>query len=1238
MIIIKMIKTFLIILCAVSLLSSCKFGNTEEDTSGSLYSGHKVVSNTFTASAPNSQTYIEDDVLSFNLSFPYQLTVSGGTPSIPLDINGSIVNAVYTGGSGSKNLTFSYTVQAGDDDSDGIGFANFINLNGASITFINEGVQHNAATDFNEINTSGLVIDTTAPTISSIIGPSPITYYINERLTFTVVFSEPVTITGTPSISLDIGGTIVDVNYSYGSGSTTIGFTYDVTASDLDSDGIAISSPINLNSGFIKDSAGNDANLIFTPPVLTTTFIDGDTPFVEKVIAPSNKTYVSGELLTVQLDFSETMTVTGSPQVAVDIGGVTTFLNYSSGDQTSSLIFTHLISPGDFDDDGIEIQPLAILNGGTIQDSSGNNANLLLPAPLTPLVLIDAEVPTIESITLPSDGTYLFDELLSFTIHFSKVVNVTGIPKFGILLNSSNPSYIYADYLSGSGTQDLIFTYTVQGVDSDLDGLDFQSALDLNGGSIRTVDLIDASLDLTTALSLIDASNILIDAAIPTVTIDTPSNITSANVANYSLSGSCSENGQNVTLDINSTPLTIVCSSNSWTSGTLDLTSHADTPNFTITADHASSEGSNAIQASVTITKDTTSSIVTINTPSTITAINETDYELNGTCTDNGILVDIFINALNFQTNCSGGTWSTGSIDVSSLSDGTLTVTADHNTATQATTTVTKDTLSPTVTITQYSNINLSNETSYTISGACSEVGVDVDLDIGGATLSVSCTSGAWTSGAQNVSLLSDGNILITVDHSTANQVSQTVTKNTTTPSISSLSAPTSLSTSVDLVWDLNNPGGFTINDYEIQYRTSGSSTWLSFSDSIETETHSTVNSLIASTTYEFRVRVLYNTSLYSDWSEQTAGTTQPDDTLFSSPYAVMNVGGATTTSIVAMYDNTNITLNGVAIAGSPLSKGAKATISTSQFDVLDGDSPFFAAGLLGSGSDGNRANVVWNPVSWAGKSFSFNATRANPQKLHVYAIENTTITVKQGATTLDTLTLTSGNGGTLSWSVYGSYQIQSSGTILAYHYSGSGTTYYDPKPIMPGHTEIIGFPSASMRLTTISDATTYQAYHSDSTTTNGTLNKGDVIQIDPQGTSSLYQGESLLISSSKNISGASFADSNGLCAAPFMPTNLMKKKYIINVDASYVAFASKLAGTIDVYAPTDTIGISTPSSTLTLTKAGSESMAPYRARVGTTTSGFRFISTVPMAAWYHPSVTDGSSSNDETILFGTND
>lgn len=727
------------------------------------------------------------------------------------------------------------------------------------------------------------------------------------------------------------------------------------------------------------------------------------------------------------------------------------------------------------------------------------------------------------------------------------------------------------------------------------------------------------------------------DSTVPIVAVTSASDINNSNVTNYSVVGSCTENGMNVSVMVGSIPVTPPCVGGAWTTGNMDVSALADGV-VTITADQTDSFGNAAVQASVDVNKNTGVPLVAITNAVDIDSSNVTSYKVEGTCTENGRVVTVAIGSLNYSPNCSSGFWSTGFVDVSSLADGVVAITADHDdgttSATQATTNVNKDLSVPTVTISSAADINTSNETIYQVTGTCSENGRIVGVNIGSINVQPTCSSGTWNTGQQNVSSLADGNILITADHddgtTSATQASVTVEKDTAGPTVSNLSVASSLSNSVDIDWDLNDPGGFTIDDYVVQYRVKNTSTWLTFNDGVNTNSYGTVTGLNPSTTYEFRVAVKYDSTEQSGWSNTAEGTTQPDDPIFS-PNAAMNVGGATSTSVAAYQDNTNITLNGSPLV--TLNKGQTHVFTSAQFDVIDADKPIYTAGRVGSGGNTSKANITWNPSSWAGKSFSFNATRNNPQQLHIYATENADITVKQGSTTLASTSLTAGNGTTLSWSVYGSYQISSTGTILAYHISGNPTTYVDPKPLPPSSNKIIGFPSNSMRLTSDLDGTNYTAIHSNSSSTSNSLGQADSIQINPAQTGSLYQSSSLVVSADKNISGASFADSNGNCASVFLPTNLMKTKYIVNASSDYVAFASLEAGTISVYDSSDNL-----LETLTLTRSGADPNAPYKARRGTTSAGIRFEATVPVAGWYQPSNDTGAADQDETILYGTND
>ncbi len=95
---------------------------------------------------------------------------------------------------------------------------------------------------------------------------------------FTVNMSKAVNVDitgGTPRIAVDVGGNTRYASYASGTGTSTLIFTYTATAGDVDLDGVAVSSPVDLNGGTITDLAGNAlTNLTFTPPTTTGVKVD----------------------------------------------------------------------------------------------------------------------------------------------------------------------------------------------------------------------------------------------------------------------------------------------------------------------------------------------------------------------------------------------------------------------------------------------------------------------------------------------------------------------------------------------------------------------------------------------------------------------------------------------------------------------------------------------------------------------------------------------------------------------------------------------------------------------------------------------------------------------------------------------------------------------------------------------------------------------------------------------------
>lgn len=135
-----------------------------------------------------------------------------------------------------------------------------------------------------------------------------------------------------------------------------------------------------------------------------TVTVNDPVPTVTSVAVPANGAYKLGANLDFTVNFSITETVTGTPQLALTIGSTTRYAQYLSGSGTPALVFRYTVANTDLDGDGITIGALST-NGGTIKNGCNTNADLTLNAVgATTGVLVDGVVPTLNPVTIASDG------------------------------------------------------------------------------------------------------------------------------------------------------------------------------------------------------------------------------------------------------------------------------------------------------------------------------------------------------------------------------------------------------------------------------------------------------------------------------------------------------------------------------------------------------------------------------------------------------------------------------------------------------------------------------------------------------------------------------------------------------------------------------------------------------------------------------------------------------------------
>ena len=89
----------------------------------------------------------------------------------------------------------------------------------------------------------------------------------------------------------------------------------------------------------------------------------------------SDRFYIPGDEIQATVNFSETVAVTGMPQLVLELGGSLRTATYQGGTGTASLVFGYEVADGESDTDGVGVEANS-LSGGAIRDGAGHDAVL----------------------------------------------------------------------------------------------------------------------------------------------------------------------------------------------------------------------------------------------------------------------------------------------------------------------------------------------------------------------------------------------------------------------------------------------------------------------------------------------------------------------------------------------------------------------------------------------------------------------------------------------------------------------------------------------------------------------------------------------------------------------------------------------------------------------------------------------------------------------------------------------
>ncbi len=503
--------------------------------------GPKVTS--VTSSTPNG-AYRAGQTISIQVSFSDRVTVSG-TPQLRL-ATGSIASVNYVYGSGTDTLTFDYTIANGQNSSD-LDYTPLppLLLNGgqirdlatnsfdAAFTFACPGASGSLA------NAKNIIVDTIAPTVSRVTSTTANgAYRAGQTINVRTQFSESVFVTGSPALTLETGSNDAVINMASGSGTANLDFSYTIVdghnSSRLD---YTNTSALSANGATLIDQAGNVAVLTLPTPASANSLygqknliIDTIPPVVPNVTSSSaNGAYKAGTSISVQISFSETIYVTGSPRLALATGVANRYATYLSGNATNTLNFAYTVGSGDTTGD-LDYNGVSALetNGGSLKDLAGNNAitTLAQPALANSLsanknIQLDTTAPSITEVrSSTSNGSYSVGIAIPIDVVFSEPVNVTGTPY--LVLNTA-PSQATASYSSGTGTSTLRFSYTVAAGQNSIN-LDYNSTTAIilpTGAAVKDPATNDAVVTLAlpgSAGSLAAQGQRQIDTTVPVIT------------------------------------------------------------------------------------------------------------------------------------------------------------------------------------------------------------------------------------------------------------------------------------------------------------------------------------------------------------------------------------------------------------------------------------------------------------------------------------------------------------------------------------------------------------------------------------------------------------------------------------------------------------------------------------------------------------------------------------------------
>ncbi|WP_157716563.1 hypothetical protein, partial [Roseivirga ehrenbergii] len=344
-----------------------------------------------------------------------------------------------------------------------------------------------AAVEFVEL-TSTKTINNSDDNLLGAAADYSVEFEIGSNKNLYVDFDEA-TLTLAGRNSSTINANVINFNFSGGTFGTITGASINTLESSINTTGLSISHTANsiAISGLLNFDFSNNVTIgaVVFNIVTSGAVSDNTAPSFENSTPSSSSVTQTGFTLGTDIDEAGTIYYIVVPDGATAPTSAEVKAGTASGGGAAVTSGNAAVTTGAFTNN-FSVTGLTSNTAYDVyvvaQDDEGTPNLQATPTKVDITTAADVTAPTVTSVSVPPNATYIAGQNLDFTVNFSEnvtAVTTGGTPQLAVTIGSTTR---WATYHSGSGTSGLLFRYVVQSGETDSDGISV-GTLAANGGT-----------------------------------------------------------------------------------------------------------------------------------------------------------------------------------------------------------------------------------------------------------------------------------------------------------------------------------------------------------------------------------------------------------------------------------------------------------------------------------------------------------------------------------------------------------------------------------------------------------------------------------------------------------------------------------------------------------------------------------------------------------------------------------